>query len=88
MARLLRRWPTRPAAAPRALVRFALALLALCMPLLAAAQEQGLEIDIVGGNAAALPITVVPFGGTAGGTDIGAVVRSDLARPGQFRRLR
>jgi TolB protein len=64
-----------------------LALLALCLPLIAAAQEQGLEIDIVGGNAAALPITVVPFGGSAGETDIGAVVRADLARSGQFRTL-
>lgn len=86
MARLPRRRPTRPAAAPRALVCF-LALLALCLPWFAAAQEQGLEIDIVGGNAAALPIAVVPFGGSAGGTDIGAVVRADLARSGQFRTL-
>ena len=32
-----------------------------CCPLAAAAQQQGLEIDIVGGNAAALPIAVVPM---------------------------
>ena len=36
-------------------------LLALLLPLAAAAQQQGLEIDIVGGNAAALPIAVVPM---------------------------
>ncbi len=45
----------------------------------------GLEIDIVGGNAAALPITVVPFGGDCGQTDVSAVVRADLMRSGQFR---
>ena len=31
------------------------------LPLAASAQQQGLEIDIVGGNAAALPIAVVPM---------------------------
>ena len=31
------------------------------LPLAAMAQEQGLEIDIVGGNASALPIAVVPM---------------------------
>ena len=35
--------------------------LALLLPLAAMAQEQGLEIDIVGGNASALPIAVVPM---------------------------
>lgn len=48
-------------------------------------QSRSLEIDIIGGNAAALPITVVPFGGSCGDTDIGAVVRADLDRSGQFR---
>lgn len=66
-------------------------LLALCLPLAAAAQQQGLEIDIVGGNAAALPIAVVPMpyqGGTAAPeTDVAAVVGADLARSGQFRTL-
>ena len=38
----------------------ALLLFAL-LPLTAFAQQQGLEIDIVGGNAAALPIAVVPM---------------------------
>ena len=52
------------------------------------AQSRGaLEIDIVGGNAAALPIAVVPFGGTAGDTDIDDIVRADLARSGQFRTI-
>ena len=49
------------------------------------AQSRSLEIDIVGGNAAALPITVVPFGGSCGDTDVGGVVRADLGRSGQFR---
>ena len=49
------------------------------------AQSRSLEIDIVGGNAAALPITVVPFGGSCGETDVGGVVRADLDRSGQFR---
>lgn len=55
------------------------------------AQQQGLEIDIVGGNASALPITVVPmpYQGSAGApqTDVAAVVRADLDRSGQFRTL-
>jgi len=49
------------------------------------AQSRSLEIDIVGGNAAALPITVVPFGGNCGETDVGGVVRADLGRSGQIR---
>jgi len=57
------------------------------LPLIAAAQEKGLEIDIVGGNASALPIVVVPFQGASGETDIAAVIRADLARSGQFRGL-
>ncbi|KAF1711108.1 Tol-Pal system beta propeller repeat protein TolB [Pseudoxanthomonas kalamensis DSM 18571] len=69
------------------LAAFALLLLA---PLAAMAQ-QGLEIDIVGGNASALPIAVVPMpyqGAVAmPGTDVAAVVRADLERSGQFRAL-
>src|SRR3546814_11267844 len=65
--------------------------LSLCLPGLAVAQERGLEIDIVGGNAAARPIAVVPMpyqgGGAAPDTDIAGIVRSDLARSGQFRTL-
>ncbi len=69
---------------------FALFLFAL-VPVLASAQQQGLEIDIIGGNASALPITVVPmpYQGSAGAppTDVSAVVRSDLERSGSFRTL-
>ena len=65
-------------------------LLALLLPLSAMAQ-QGLEIDIVGGNAAALPIAVVPmpYQGSAAApqTDVSEVVAADLARSGQFRPL-
>ncbi len=72
-------------------VRWLAALLAVLLPFAAAAQEQGLEIDIVGGNAAALPITVVPMpyqgGGTAPPTDVAAVITADLNRSGQFRGL-
>ena len=67
------------------------AFLALLLPMAAAAQQQGLEIDIVGGNAAALPIAVVPmpYQGTSArpGTDVAAVVSADLNRSGQFRVL-
>ena len=72
--------------------RRALFLLALLLlPLAGTAQERGLEIDIIGGNASALPIAVVPmpYQGTAAApqTDVAAVVRADLARSGQFRTL-
>ena len=67
------------------------AMLALLLPFAAAAQQQGLEIDIIGGNASALPIAIVPMpyqgGGTAPETDVAAVVRADLERSGQFRSL-
>ena len=81
MARLFRRLPARLIAT----LFFALCILGL--PPLASAQQQGLEIDIVGGNAAALPISVVPFAGVSGNTDIAAVVAADLDRSGQFRSL-
>lgn len=71
--------------------RWLATLLALLLPLAASAQQQGLEIDIVGGNASALPIAVVPMpyqgGAAAPGTDIAEVVRNDLNRSGQFRGL-
>ncbi|CAA9324813.1 MAG: Tol-Pal system beta propeller repeat protein TolB [uncultured Lysobacter sp.] len=74
----------------RSLAWFA-SLLAVLLPLSAFAQQQGLEIDIVGGNAAALPIAVVPMpyqgGGAAPQTDVAAVVTADLNRSGQFRGL-
>jgi TolB protein len=74
----------------RSLRRLA-ALFALLLPLAAFAQEKGLEIDIVGGNASALPIAVVPMpyqgSGAAPDTDVAGVVRADLDRSGQFRGL-
>src|SRR5207342_36525 len=66
--------------------RFAMILCSL-LPGIALAQSRGLEIDIVGGNAAALPIAVVPFGGNTGQTDVDDIVRADLARSGQFRTI-
>ena len=68
--------------------RTATAWLLACLaalPFAAAAQNDGpLELDIVGGQATALPIAVAPFGGTvAGGTDIAAVIRADLDRSGR-----
>ncbi|MFT4178669.1 MAG: Tol-Pal system beta propeller repeat protein TolB [Thermomonas sp.] len=66
--------------------RLALLLCSLS-PMLAFAQSGRMEIDIVGGNAAALPIAVVPFAGDAGGTDIDDIIRANLARSGQFRPL-
>ena len=62
----------------------------LFLPFSVLAQQRGLEIDIVGGNASALPIAVVPMpyqGSTPPSTDVAAVVRADLDRSGQFRGL-
>jgi len=68
-----------------------LALLLALLPMAALAQPQDLETDIVGGNAAALPIAVVPMpyqgGAAAPTTDVAAVIRADLDRSGQFRTL-
>ena len=71
------------------IARRLLASLFLLFPAFAVSAQSrgGLEIDIVGGNAAALPIAVVPFGGNAGETDVDDIVRADLARSGQFRTL-
>lgn len=70
---------------------FALFVALLVAPLMASAQQQGLEIDIIGGNASALPIAVVPMPYQGSGippeTDVAKVVRDDLARSGQFRTL-
>jgi TolB protein len=64
---------------------------ALMSPAPARAQTQQLGIDIINGNASAIPVAVVPFGFDGGGlppeTDVGEVVRADLARSGQFRTL-
>ena len=66
-------------------------LVALLLPFAAMAQQRGLEIDIVGGNASATPITVVPMpyqgSAAAPSTDVAAVVAADLDRSGQFRTL-
>lgn len=62
----------------------------LLMPLVGLAQQRGLEIDIVGGNASALPVAIVPMpyeGSNPPSTDVAAVVRGDLDRSGQFRTL-
>lgn len=73
------------------MIRCLFALFALLLPLAAAAQQQGLEIDIVGGHASALPITVVPMpyqgGAEAPDTDVAAIIRANLDRSGQFRTL-
>ena len=67
-----------------------LAALALC---LCATQvfAQGLTLEIANGNASAIPIVTVPFAyegtGTPPETDVGDVIRNDLARSGQFRSL-
>ena len=70
---------------------FAVFAALLFLPLAAAAQQRGLDIDIIGGNASALPITVVPmpYQGSAAApqTDVASVVRADLERSGQFRTL-
>ena len=72
-------------------LRCLLVLLFSLLPLASIAQEKGLEIDIIGGNASALPIAVVPMpyrgSGAAPETDVAAVVRADLDRSGQFRGL-
>ncbi|MBS0192646.1 MAG: Tol-Pal system beta propeller repeat protein TolB [Proteobacteria bacterium] len=65
-----------------------LCVLALaCMPAFA----QGLDVGLISGNDAALPIAVVPMeyqGSSAKpDTNVGDVIRADLARSGQFRAL-
>ena len=69
------------------LLRLLAGVFACMLPLMAAAQQQGLEIDIVGGNAAALPIAVVPFQNGTGPSDVASIVAADLNRSGQFRSL-
>ena len=57
----------------------------------APAFAQGLDVGLVSGNDAALPIAVVPMeyqGSSAKpDTDVAAVIRADLDRSGQFRSL-
>ena len=71
---------------------FALVLVAAAALLSTApARAQQLAIDISNGNPSAIPVAVVPFGFDGAGlppdTDVGEVVRADLARSGQFRTL-
>jgi TolB protein len=72
-------------------LRWLACLFVLFLPLAAAAQQQGLEIDIVGGHASALPIAVapMPYQGSAGApdTDVAAVVTADLNRSGKFNAM-
>ncbi|MFC4727791.1 Tol-Pal system beta propeller repeat protein TolB [Coralloluteibacterium thermophilus] len=73
--------------------RLVVLLAVFCLPWLSVlrAQAQGLDIDIVGGQAQALPIAIVPMqyqgASAAPDTDIAAVISADLARSGQFRTL-
>ncbi len=66
---------------------FLLMLAAIAVPAFA----QGLDVGLVSGNDAALPIAVVPMeyqGSSAKpDTDVAAVIRADLDRSGQFRSL-
>ncbi len=69
-----------------------LAALLLCLASIATpAFAQGLDVGLVTGNDAALPIAVVPMeyqGSSAKpDTDVAAVIRADLDRSGQFRSL-
>src|SRR5687768_18476150 len=74
----------------RLLSRLFLSLVLTSLPL-SAALAQGLDIGLVVGNEAALPIAVVPMAyqgtGPAPETDIAGVIRADLNRSGQFRSL-
>ncbi|MGY0797747.1 Tol-Pal system beta propeller repeat protein TolB [Lysobacter sp. A286] len=76
---------------PRLAALLAALVFMMSVPFAAVAQQQGLELDIVGGNAAALPIAVVPMpyqgSATAPETDVAAVIAADLNRSGQFRSL-
>ncbi len=66
-------------------------LMFVCFGLFAAqTQAQGLTVQIVNGVPSAIPITVVPFGQSAGPpptTDIADIVSMDLNRCGKFRAL-
>lgn len=77
------------------MMRTASSVLLLLLALLAHATRghaQGLDIDIVDGREAAIPIAIVPFAWEAAAmpdqTQIDQVVRADLNRSGQFRALR
>lgn len=70
------------------LIAFVFALFAL-LGLAPCAQGQGLEIPIVNGREAAIPIAIVPFSWESVAmpdeTTIDQIVRADLNRTGQFR---
>ena len=72
------------------LFQLVLLSLALCFGF-REASAQGLTIDITNGNPSALPVAVVPFAyqgsSTPPDTDIGEIVRADLARSGKFKTL-
>ncbi|HEU4663559.1 MAG TPA: Tol-Pal system beta propeller repeat protein TolB [Dokdonella sp.] len=69
--------------------RLALVFAGVCG--LGSAAHAQLDIDIVNGNASALPIAVIPFGFDGASvppeSNPGEIVRADLARSGQFRTL-
>ena len=75
--------------------RLLLCALGLLLPaslmLSTAARAQGLDIGLVSGNEAALPIAVVPMPyqgrNAAPDTDVAKVIRDDLNRSGQFKAL-
>ncbi|NUS59347.1 MAG: Tol-Pal system protein TolB, partial [Lysobacter sp.] len=59
------------------------ALLLLSLPFAPAMAQ--VDAEVVGGQAAALPIAVVPFAGSTGENGIGEIIAADLARSGSFR---
>ncbi len=66
-------------------VRFSLLILCLCLP---GWVQAALTIEITQGVEGAVPIAVVPFGGSVGmPEDIAAIIAADLARSGRFEPL-
>ncbi|MDT8387080.1 MAG: Tol-Pal system beta propeller repeat protein TolB [Thiogranum sp.] len=66
-------------------VRSSLLILCLCLP---GWVQAALTIEITQGVEGAVPIAVVPFGGSAGmPEDIAAIIAADLARSGRFEPL-
>ena len=49
--------------------------------------QQNPQVDLIGGRDEALPIAVVPFGGSAGETDVSGVIAADLNRSGLFKPM-
>ena len=75
----------------RFLTWLAALVLACCATPLFAQGGGGLTLDIVNGNASAIPIAVVPFQWQGGGappeTTVSDIISNDLNRCGQFRAL-